>query len=154
MSTSTEVRSNLLVPLRRDLIGPGPDDTDLATELLSERPGRWYLTGYLVPAPDSEAVMEEEAEQDLPDMEDAADPVPGGGRAEDDGEADQGPSRHRFQPSSIGLTVQVPLAAQALDVTVTWGDYTTEPPMTALELEEAGTICFCWLATTWILLSE
>lgn len=138
MSTSTEVRSNLLAPLRRDLIGPGPDDTDLATELLSERPGRWYLTGYIVPAPDSEAAVEEEAEQDLPDMEDAADPVPGGGRAEDDGEADQGPSRHRFQPSSIGLTVQVPLATQALDVTVTWGDYTTEPPMTVLELEESG----------------
>ena len=136
MSSPTALRSRLVDLLRRDLIGPAPDDTDLATELLPERPGRWYLTGYIVPAPDSETAEDEEAEPDLPDIAETPDPVPGGGRAEDEGEDDQGPARHRYQPSSIGLTVQVPLAARSLDVTVTWGDYTTEPPMTELELTD------------------
>jgi hypothetical protein len=130
------IRSALVRSLRRDLIGPGPEDTDLATELLSERPGRWYLTGYIVPAPDGDAAEPEEAQEDLPDAVEAADPVPGGGRAEDEGEDDNGPARHRFQPSSIGLTVQVPLAVRTLDVVVTWGDYTTEPQMTELELTD------------------
>ena len=43
-----------------------------------------------------------------------------------------------LQPSSLGLTVQVPVSARHLTVTLTWGDYTTEPPMPALELEETG----------------
>ena len=136
MTSPAALRGRLVDLLRRDLIGPGPDDTDLATELLPERPGRWYLTGYLVPAPDSEAAEDEEAEQDLPDIAETPDPVPGGGKPEDEGDTDQGPARHRYQPSSIGLTVQVPLAARSLDVTVTWGDYTTEPPMTELELTD------------------
>ena len=136
MTTPAALRGRLVDLLRRDLIGPGPDDADIATELLPERPGRWYLTGYLVPAPDSEASEDEEAEQDLPDIAETPDPVPGGGKPEDEGDTDQGPARHRYQPSSIGLTVQVPLAACSLDVTVTWGDYTTEPPMTELELTD------------------
>ena len=41
MSSSHAIRARLRTTLRRDLIGPGQDDPDLATELLSERPGRW-----------------------------------------------------------------------------------------------------------------
>ena len=141
MSTSSAVRTALVDLLRRDLIGPGPQDVDLATELLSERPGRWYLTGAIVPAPDGDAPEPDETQEELPDIAEMADPVPGGGRAEDDGDTDQGPSRHRYQPSSIGLTVQVPIDVTTLDVLVSWGDYTTEPPMSALELDngERGT---------------
>src|SRR5207244_2398790 len=49
MTDSAAVRSALVDVLRRDLISPNPDDADLATETLKERPSRWYLTGYLVP---------------------------------------------------------------------------------------------------------
>ncbi len=81
MSPTKEIRARLRTTLRRDLIGPGQDDPDLATELLSERPGRWYLTGFLVPTPDAAAdpsVTDPVAE--------LGDPLPGGGRPEDDGE--------------------------------------------------------------------
>ena len=140
MTNPTNVRAGLLRTLRRDLIGPGPDDHDIARELLPERPGRWYLTGYLVPAPDTSrtAVAAEAEEDELADPAEATDPATGGARAEDDGEPDPGTTRRIFQPSSLGLTVQVPLTATTLQVAVSWGDYTTEPPMTEMELMEGG----------------
>jgi hypothetical protein len=55
---ATAVRTRLVDTLRRDLIGPGPEDTDLARELLKENPSRWYLTGFLAPSLDSEAEEE------------------------------------------------------------------------------------------------
>ena len=133
------VRARLHAILRRDLIGPGRNDPDLATELLSERPGRWYLTGFLVPTPDAGAdpsVTDPAAE--LGDPAEMGDPLPGGGRPEDEGEAELTPARRILQPSSLGLTVQVPVSARHLTVALTWGDYTTEPPMAVLELEETG----------------
>ena len=50
--TSTEVRARLVETLRRDLIGPGPQDSDLARERLKEKPSGWYVTGYLAPVPE------------------------------------------------------------------------------------------------------
>lgn len=47
----TAVRGRLVETLRRDLIGPDPRDNDLADETLETNPSRWYLTGFLVPAP-------------------------------------------------------------------------------------------------------
>ena len=138
MTDAASVRTRLLATLRRDLIGPGPEDPDLARELLGERPGRWYLTGYLVPAP-ATATQEAAAavvEDEITDPAEATDPATGGGRAEDDGEPDPGSTRRIFQPSSLGLTVQVPLAAKTLQVELSWGDYVTEPPMSVLELSE------------------
>jgi len=118
-ATAESVRKHLRTTLRRDLIGPVPDDSDIARELLGERPGRWYLTGYLVPAPDV-AETEADTDEELGDPAEATDPQPGGGRAEDDGEADPGATRRIMQPSSLGLTVQVPIAARHLIVTLCW----------------------------------
>ncbi len=53
--TATAVRARLVDTLRRDLIGPGPDDIDLAREVLKENPSRWYLTGFLAPSLDGAA---------------------------------------------------------------------------------------------------
>ena len=119
-------------------IGPGLEDPDIARELLPERPGRWYLTGYLVPAPDASLAdpSEPNGEDELADPAEATDPVTGGGRAEDDSEPDPAATRRIFQPSSLGLTVQVPLTSKTLQIEITWGDYVTEPPMTELELTE------------------
>jgi hypothetical protein len=111
MLSSHAIRARLRTTLRRDLIGPGQYDSDLATELLSERPGRWYLTGFLVPTPDAAAdpsVNDPAAE--LGDPAEMGDPLPGGGRPEDEGEAELAPARRILQPSSLGLTVQVPVS--------------------------------------------
>ena len=50
--TSVDIRARLVETLRRDLIGPGPGDTDLARERLKEKPSGWYVTGYLAPVPE------------------------------------------------------------------------------------------------------
>jgi hypothetical protein len=141
MTEAATIRAHLRATLRRDLIGPGPQDADLTTELLTERPGRWYLTGYLVPAPDATATpssTQDSPADELGDPADTTDPITGGSRAEDKGETDPGATRRIYQPSSLGLTVQVPLTAQQLTVTLTWGDYTTEPAMSVLELEDTS----------------
>ena len=49
---SLDVRASIVTAFRRDLIGPGPQDADLARERLNENPSRWYLTGFLAPAED------------------------------------------------------------------------------------------------------
>ena len=49
---SVDVRSLIVAAFRRDLVGPGPQDLDLAKERLSESPSRWYLAGFLAPTDD------------------------------------------------------------------------------------------------------
>lgn len=44
------IRGRLVDTLRRDLIGPRPQDADIARELLKSNPSRWYLAGFLAPA--------------------------------------------------------------------------------------------------------
>ena len=102
---------------------------DLARERLSENPSRWYLTGFIAPKEDEveaddPAVQEEderEAEQDLGS---------GAGGAAGDDEPSEAPVTHRrFLPSSIGLTVLVPMDVETIEARVSWGDYVTEPPL-------------------------
>src|SRR5947208_16978095 len=109
---SAEVRARIIDAFRRDLVGPGPLDADLARERLNESPSRWYLTGFLAPADDpltqdgpqraeEDASAQEEMETDV--AEPAAD---GAGGAAGDDELPEAPvAKRRFLPSSIGLTV-------------------------------------------------
>jgi hypothetical protein len=129
MTRPVEVRARLVDILRRDLVGPGPQDEDLARERLSENPSRWYLTGFIAPKedePDADdpAVQEEderEAEQELGS---------GAGGAAGDDEPSETPVTHRrFLPSSIGLTVLLPMDVDSIEARVSWGDYVTEPPL-------------------------
>jgi hypothetical protein len=46
-TSAAGIRGRLVDTLRRDLIGPGPEDGDLARELLKNNPSRWYLAGFL-----------------------------------------------------------------------------------------------------------
>ena len=39
MTNSVDVRAHIVDVFRRDLIGPGPQDVDLANERLNESPG-------------------------------------------------------------------------------------------------------------------
>lgn len=60
--SSPEVREALVRAIRLDLVGPGPGD-ELVTERLPawERPSKWYLTGFLIPAA---TPLEQRADED------------------------------------------------------------------------------------------
>lgn len=157
MSTSAEVRARIIDMLRRDLIGPlpptadGDPDADLQRERLGEPPSGWYLTGYIGPmatprrddgADDPDADEEREtAAGDL--FDDEAEPREdddAGAVAQDDAEPEAPVTKRRYVPASIGITVVLPDSVGAVDVRVTWGDYTTEPPLTPEQIaEEAET---------------
>ena len=86
MTDSTSVRARLVDMLRRDLIGPGPEDADLREERLKENRSRWYLTGFLAPAPEGagEADVPDEEGDPLFGDDAGADPETGRARAADD----------------------------------------------------------------------
>lgn len=126
-----EVRSEIVSRMRRDLIGPTrPEDADLAREVLSGQgggPSRWYLTGFLAPAHDGSPEVQDAIPEPEPDEEQTeliADTL-----AADDGDADPPVVRRRFLPSSIGITVMLPVDVTRITATATWGDYVTEPPL-------------------------
>jgi hypothetical protein len=126
------VRSRIVDALRRDLIGPGPEDADLADELLKakENPSRWYLAGFLSPALDGEgAEALEDVGNPLVGEDEASDPETGGGRAADDTPEDEPSARKSRVPSSCGLTVLVDASVREVEVTLSWGDYVTIPPL-------------------------
>lgn len=124
------VRTRLVDTLRRDLIGPGPEDTDLARELLTENPSRWYLTGFLAPSLDSVAEEEVEDEGDPTFGDDeGSDPETGPARAADDTPSDEPSRRPRRLPSSLGVTVLLDATVEEIEVVLSWGDYATEPPL-------------------------
>lgn len=128
----TAVRGRLVETLRRDLIGPNLSDIDIADEKLDTNPSRWYLTGFLVPAPTDgvdEVDQPEETGDMVTDGEEQGDPETGNARAADDTAPDDPAPRRPLAPSACGLTVLVDARAETVDVTATWGDYVTEPPL-------------------------
>ncbi|MEA1842962.1 DISARM system helicase DrmA [Agrobacterium tumefaciens] len=128
----TTVRGRLVETLRRDLIGPNLNDIDIADEKLDTNPSRWYLTGFLVPAPTDgvdEVDQPEETGDMVTDGEEQGDPETGNARAADDTAPDDPAPRRPLAPSACGLTVLVDARAETVDVTATWGDYVTEPPL-------------------------
>jgi hypothetical protein len=133
-TSSVGVRNRLVDLLRRDLIGPHPDlDQDLAREILSEKPSRWYVGGFLVPAYDGAAPAAKDEDDEAEDAEDdllASETLdsPLEPDADEQESADQ-PPKDRFLPSSIGLTVILPETVSELRLRATWGDYKTEPPL-------------------------
>jgi hypothetical protein len=129
MTRPVEVRARLVDILRRDLVGPGPRDEDLARERLSENPSRWYLTGFIAPNED-EAEADDPAVQEEDEREAEQDLGSGAGGAVGDDEPSEAPVTHRrFVPSSIGLTVLVPMDVESIEARISWGDYVTEPPL-------------------------
>ena len=146
--TAETIRSDLLHALRRDLIGPLPDepDLDLAREKLGEQPSRWYLTGFIAPVQDAAPAKDARGTADPDDLlsdeadtegDSALDPATPG-RAPDDQGSDSGPSVRRRLPNSLGVTVLLPHDVVEVEVRVTWGDYVTEPPLPEGTLEESG----------------
>jgi hypothetical protein len=132
-TSAVSIRGRLVDTLRRDLIGPGPGDADLAGERLKENPSRWYLAGFLAPAldgiPEGTESLDDEGDPLLSD--EASDPETGtgGGRAADDAPDDEPSARKSRVPSSCGLTVLVDASVHEVEATLSWGDYVTVPPL-------------------------
>ena len=140
--TSVDIRARLVETLRRDLIGPGPGDTDLARERLKEKPSGWYVTGYLAPVPEPSgpsADIPEDGElfeegDPLVGDDHGADTDAGPARAADDAPEDLPPAVRIRAPSSLGLTVLLDAAVHEVEVNLSWGDYVTVPPLSEEEL--------------------
>jgi len=115
--TSADVRARLTDALRLDLIGPQPDEPQVA-ETLPIPPSRWYLTGFLVPWNAPVAQKADEDEQGELEMAAA-----GGGAGEEDAGTDPPAARRGQFPSSIGVSVLVAPEAKELTVAARWGDY-------------------------------
>ena len=115
---SAEVRERLAEALRLDLIGPGAGHA-LAAERLPGwvRPSNWYLTGFLIPS-GTEPERRADADED-----DVVDETPESGGLAEESSEERRAARKGFLPSSMGLSFLVAAAADALDVTVRWGDY-------------------------------
>ncbi len=133
MKTSLEVRTEIVEKFRRDLIGPGLQDADLASERLNESPSRWYLAGFIAPAEDplgldgdpdnTDPSAQEEMELDVEEPDNA------NGAAADNEEPEAPTTRRRFLPSSVGLTVLLHPDVIEIEARVSWGDYRTEPQL-------------------------
>ena len=114
------VRDRLIHALRLDLVGPDPDDprdAGLAREVLEVAPTHWYLTGFLVPS----GVLADDFDDPT-----ATEQITSAQSNPDEGEEDDGPARKPVFPSSLGVTVIVPPAATALEVTARWATYSPE----------------------------
>ena len=114
--TSVDIRNELVSALQLDLVGPHGGLGDVA-ETLPQSPSRWYLTGFLVPFDAGETqAQDEDAGDDIDD--------PGEKRGADDDATPEktAASRTRF-PSSMGVSVLLPIEASQLQVTIDWGDY-------------------------------
>ncbi len=141
MSTSKEVRERIVRTFRRDLIGPGRDDADLARERLNENPSRWYLTGFIAPADEPlEAREDDPSQQEEMELEAETPDVSGAGGVAGDNQEPEAPNaKRRFLPSSIGLTVLLPAGVTEIEARVSWGDYRTEPPLPeSILIEDTG----------------
>jgi hypothetical protein len=118
--------------MRRDLFGPHPQ-LDLEREVLQDKPSRFYVGGFIVPAYDGGASPAHDEDEEA---EKAADELlatetldsPTEPEADEQETPDQ-PPKDRFLPSSIGLTVMLPEATQEIELLATWGDYRVEPPL-------------------------
>lgn len=109
MPTTTQLRTQLLAELRRDLVGPHAPD-----ELLTDRPTVQYLTGMLYPA----GVGIDTAEDDLLGIGSAGD--------EDRGGTEMPPLSQTMNPASLGLSCAVIQDVPQLEVTVAYGLYSEQ----------------------------
>lgn len=131
--SSADVRTSIVKAFRRDLVGPdtGPEDADLAEERLTEAPSRWYLTGFIAPASDpAESEEDDPSAQEEMELDSGEPDNEGAGGAAGDKDLPEAPiTRRRMQPSSVGLTILLPIGVKEIEACITWGDYRTEPPL-------------------------
>jgi len=116
-STSAEVRSTLVDALQLDLVGPTPDHTDYAREILKQAPSKWYLTGFLAPFGAPPDVRADDDPDDVPEE------IAESETSEDSQAPDLPAARKALFPSSMGLSFLLSSQVTTVEATVTWGDY-------------------------------
>ena len=120
-TTSLDVRGYLAEALRLDLVGPWPGHA-LVEERLPGwvRPSNWYLTGFLIPSGSSpQHAADADEDDDVGEVPEKA------GLGEENNE-DHKSSKKGFFPSSMGISFLISPEVGALDVAVSWGDYTPD----------------------------
>ncbi len=135
MTSSAQIRNQLVDALRSDLIGPSWDDISRRHEKLSQPPSVWYTTGFLVPhvfQQEAERKTEDEYGQNFADFggeEPSNDAYNRLEKKESDEDAndslDHANTRRSWFPSSLGLSFILEKGSE-IEATVTWGDY--DPP--------------------------
>jgi hypothetical protein len=124
VTSSRDVRAQLIDTLRLDLIGPRSGETGderYAEEQLPLAPSKWYLTGFLVPY---ETPLDERGDADGSDVLDVV------GRkveADDDAAPEASAASRPIFPASMGLSVLVPAQTTQLTARVAWADYVVVP---------------------------
>ena len=121
MADAATIRTTLVDALRLDLVGPDPDEpthATYATETLPTAPSSWYLTGFLVP------FQAAEPDDTATEQMDLLRPKAG---VDDDPAPEKASARKAPFPSSIGISLLVPAGVDALNIDVSWGDYTPLP---------------------------
>jgi Helicase conserved C-terminal domain len=117
--TAESIRTDLSLALALDLVGPTADST-LNSEVLTQSPSRWYLTGFLVPIEAGEEQKVDETATEQIDQQNEA------GGTDDAIAPEPAAARRAVFPSSMGLSVLLPKGAKDLKVSVRWGDYQPE----------------------------
>lgn len=118
MTSSKDVRAQLVKALRLDLIGPDPDDALVQEQLPGwRRPSNWYLTGFLVPA------RTPEEHRGDPDSDEQLSALPESAGLSEDLDEDDDSARRGFFPSSMGLSFLAHPDQASARVTVRWGEY-------------------------------
>lgn len=144
MTTSAQVRSQLIQALTLDLVGPTPEilaqlelegrieeAAELRAELLDRPPNRWYQSGFLIPSETSLGDRADDAADDEfagLDGQNLSAKRKSNASGDDTGTSESGPARRVFFTCSVGLSLLIP-AATGLEVTVHWASYKpTSPP--------------------------
>ncbi len=116
MTSPLEVRRDLVDALQLDLVGPtGPLGNH--KEVLTQTPSRWYLTGFLVPTD-----ADEEQRFD-PTSGDDVDQTPAVANVDENETPEKTAARRSYLPSSMGVSILLPAAANELDAVVRYGEY-------------------------------
>jgi hypothetical protein len=117
VTTSADIRATLVDALQIDLVGPTPDDTDHAQEVLKQTPSKWYLTGFLAPFGAPPDIRSDDDADDIPEEVTQSD------SSEDSSNPEKPAARKVLFPSSMGLSFLVSGKTETVEATVTWGDY-------------------------------
>ncbi|MFN7899049.1 MAG: helicase-related protein, partial [Synechococcaceae cyanobacterium] len=152
MTTSAQVRSQLIQALTLDLVGPTPDILDqleldgrteeaaeLRDEVLDRPPNRWYQSGFLIPSETSLGDRADDAADDEfagLDGQNLSAKRNSNASADDTGASEAGPARRVFFTCSVGLSLLIP-PATGLEVTVHWASYKPTAPPEDSKADEA-----------------
>ncbi|ELR96530.1 DISARM system helicase DrmA [Gloeocapsa sp. PCC 73106] len=117
MTTSADVRLQLVEALQNDLVGPGPNDRQYAREKLTQSPSKWYLTGFLAPFGIHPDLKSDDTVSEQIDVQTSK--VLG----EDNFIPETTAVKKAPFPSSMGLSFLISETVTAMEAEISWGDY-------------------------------